>query len=74
MTAWDNKCCTDKELKKSVHSRLLNAKKDGVTAGEIENVGDDFITIHAVYDMMEAKKFPTEMWQKMDEALKILGY
>ena len=61
------------EYKRSVRERIIEARKDGKSVGEIASVmrGD---SIHLILDMIEAKPFPMSAWIEMDEALKKIGY
>ena len=74
MTEWGNNFCADPELKKDVYKRLREARKDGLTVGEIERESEGELGVHDVFDMLEAKIMPKEKWLKMDEVLKAFGY
>lgn len=63
-----------RELKRSVVDRIKKARENGVATHEIVDAGDDRISIHVVYDIMNAELFPRDIWEAMDEALKSIGY
>lgn len=72
----DEESCLTKEqieFKRSVRERIIEARGEGVSAGEIANHirGN---SIHTVYDMLEARQFPMSAWYEMDKALKEIGY
>ena len=60
-------------LKKSVRERIIKARMDGVPSGRIANAMKSK-SIHVLYDLLEAKRYPMEAWEDADEALKMLGY
>ena len=74
MTLWSEAETANPELKIGIFKRLIRAREDGVTAGEIERRSGGKVTIHSVYDMLDAKKIPVETWEAMDETLRHLGY
>ena len=61
------------EFKRDVRERIVEARKNGKTVGEIASHlrGN---SVHLVLDMIEAKPFPMEAWIEMDKALKKIGY
>lgn len=73
MTQWDRLGSLDPETKRSIYKRLEKAKKDHVPVGKIA-AQDERVGIHTVYDMLEAKALPAEVWEAMDEVLKKIGY
>ena len=74
MRTWSNWRPAPREYKKNILARLNAARADGVSIGRIANACDNEISIHTVYDMLEAKVFPLEMWEQMDDTLKAIGY
>ena len=63
-----------RELKRSVISRVQEARRDGVTVSEIADACDDGINLTVIYDMLDAQLFSKEAWKNVDEALKSIGY
>lgn len=63
-----------RELKRSVVERIKKARANGVAASAIADAGGDGISIHVVYDMLNAELFPKDVWVAMDKALKSIGY
>lgn len=62
-----------KEFKRSVRERIIEARGDKVPYGKIaKNMRGK--SVHTVIDMIEAKPFPMSAWIEMDKALKKLGY
>lgn len=74
MTRWRNYYTSEIELKRDVRERLERARKDGVSSGVIAKESSKGMSIHVIYDMLEAKAYPAEMWSKVDKGLRKLGY
>lgn len=74
MTEWGNSYGAEPELKKDVYKRLKEARKDGLTVGEIERESNGELGVHDVFDMLEAKVMGRDKWVKMDKVLKEFGY
>ena len=65
---------TDAELKKGVIAKIQKARKDGMTIGRLEAACPPGITLHVIYDMLNAGLLPIEIWQEMDDVMSGLGY
>lgn len=74
MTEFGNYRKADRELKREVLNRLIAARMKGVSTGKIAKESGDSISIHTIYDMMEAKCLSKEIWEMVSEGLKKLGY
>lgn len=73
MTQWDRIGNMEPERKRSIYKRLEQAKKDRVPVGQIA-AQNEIISIHTIYDMLEAKSLSAYVWEAMDDALKKIGY
>ena len=62
------------DYKRSIIERIQKARKSGVSAGKIAKASEGQMSIHTVYDMLNAEIFGKESWQVMDETLKKLGF
>ena len=65
---------TESELKKSVRERIIKARTDGVPTGRIIKFADDGISYQVIYGMIGAVPIPIELWKKMDQVLRKMGY
>lgn len=74
MTEWGSGIAAEAEYKREVLRRLVKARREGMPTGRIANESGYNISIHTIYDMLEAKSFPTWIWEKVDEGLQRLGY
>ena len=74
MTTWREYYTEESELKKDIVDRIKKARADGVPTGKIVKECSETMSIHIIYDMLEAKMFPIEVWEKVDKGLKKLGY
>lgn len=74
MTRWKSYYATETDLKRDVLERLIKARKDGVSSGVIAKESSKGMSIHVIYDMLEAKAYPTETWSMVDKGLRKLGY
>lgn len=74
MTRWKSYYTTETDLKRDVIERLIKARKDGVSSGVIAKESSKGMSIHVIYDMLEAKTYPVEIWSKVDSGLRKLGY
>jgi hypothetical protein len=74
MTEWRTGRAADVELKRGVLERLRKARSEGLSTGKLANSCDGEISIHTIYDMLEAKSFPENVWRCVDEGLKKFGY
>ena len=73
MTQWDRIGNMEPERKRSIYKRLAQAKKDRVPVGQIA-AQNEIISIHTIYDMLEAKSLSAYVWEAMDDALTKIGY
>lgn len=74
MTTWKSRYTTETDLKKDVIERLTRARKEGVSSGVIAKESSKGMSIHVIYDMLEAKAYPAEIWSMVDKGLRKLGY
>lgn len=62
------------EYKREVLGRLRKAKADRVPIGLIAEACGDGVNIHVLYDILETKRFPLDVWEIVSKGLKKLGY
>ena len=74
MTTWREYKNEETEIKMEVMERIRKARADGVPAGIIAKESSEGMSIHVIYDMLEAKILPLDKWKQVDEGLKRLGY
>jgi len=64
----------ESEYKKDIIRRINEARKNGIGLGKLEKECPDNIGIRVLVGMLNARRFPLEIWKCVDESLRRLGY
>lgn len=62
------------QFKREVIRRLQRARTMGASVGLLADTCGDNVSIHTIYDVLEAKRFPLEIWEEVSKGLERLGY